>query len=112
MPVGCAAANVGGPLTIRRVDGRELVLVITIVFLVAYVLGIGGATAAAIRVGESWRTRPGRTTPIGPKDEGDVVLAAPFLPPFPRALRMVGRAAFPCAPALGLFPTRCFPWVA
>jgi len=112
MPVGCAAANVGGPLTIRRVDGHELVLVITIVFLVAYVLGIGGATAAAIRVGESWRRRPGRTTPIGPRDEGDVVLAAPSLPPFARALRIVGWAAFPFALALGIFANRGFPWLA
>jgi len=112
MPIGCAVANGVGPITIRQVDGRELLLVITVAFLVVYVVGIGGATASAIRVSESWRRRPGRTTIIGPRDEGDVVLLAPSLPPFARVLRIVGWAAFPFALGLGIFTNRGFPWLA
>jgi hypothetical protein len=112
MPVGCAAAIAAGPLTIRQVDGRELLLVVTVVFLVVYVIGIGGATATAIRVSESWRRRPDRTTGIGPREDGDIVLAAPSLPPFARALRIVGWAAFPFVLALGIFANRGFPWLA
>jgi hypothetical protein len=98
-------------LQFRQVDGRELVLVITVVLLVAYVVGIGGATAAAIRVSEAWRRRPAGITGIGPRDEGDVVLAAPSLPPFARALRIAGWAAFPFALALAIFANRGFPWL-
>src|SRR6266852_4330770 len=44
----------------RRMDAPARLLV-TVAFLTVYVIGIGGTTAAAIRVAETWRRR-GRNT--------------------------------------------------
>ena len=36
------------------VDGRALVLLVTVAFLTLYVIGVGGTTAAAIRIRSSY----------------------------------------------------------
>ena len=90
-------------------DARVL-LIITVAFLTVYVIGIGGATAAAIRVSESWRRRGRSTIDLGPL-AGEVVLKAPTLPRAVRLLRIVGWVAFPVALVLALFVTRDYPWV-
>jgi hypothetical protein len=86
-------------------------LLITVAFLTAYVIGIGGTTAAAIRVSESWRRRGRNSTDLGPL-AGEVVLKAPSLPRAVGVLRIAGWVAFPVALVLALFVTREYPWVA
>lgn len=98
--------------TIGPVDGRDLVLLVTVALLVVYVIGIGGATATAIRVGEAWRRRPAQVMSLGPRDEGEVVLPAPALPIASRRLRLVGWVVFPVALVLAVFANRSFPWMA
>lgn len=93
-------------------DGREIVLLVTVVLLVLYVIGIGGATATAIRIGEAWRRRPAPSRSLGPRGEGDVVLLAPALPTALRRVRLIGWAVFPVALVLALFANRSFPWLA
>ena len=100
-----------GPLTIGAVGGRELVLLVTVVLFVVYVIGIGGATATAIRIGEAWRRRPAPPS-LGPRDEGHVVLQAPALPRAVRAIRIIGWVAFPFALVLAVFADRSYPWLA
>jgi hypothetical protein len=94
------------------VGGRELILLVTVVLFVVYVVGIGGATATAIRIGEAWRRRPAPAVSLGPKDDGDVVLQAAALGPAARALRLVGWIAFPFALVLALFADRTYNWLA
>jgi len=101
-----------GPLQSWAVDGREIVLLVTVTMLVLYVIAIGGATATAIRINEAWRRRPVKVTTIGPRDEGDVVLQAPALPAAVRRIRLVGWVAFPIALVLAVFANRSFPWIA
>jgi hypothetical protein len=91
-------------------DARVLLLV-TVAFLTLYVVGIGGTTAAAIRVSESWRRRGRSTIDLGPH-AGEVVLTAPTLPRAIRLLRIAGWVAFPVALVLALFVTREYAWVA
>jgi hypothetical protein len=91
-------------------DARVLLL-ITVAFLTAYVIGIGGTTAAAIRVAETWRRRGRNTTDLGPL-VGEVVLKAPTLPRAVHVLRIAGWVAFPIALVLALYATRDYPWVA
>jgi len=91
-------------------DARVLLLV-TVVLLTLYVIGIGGTTAAAIRVAETWRRRGRSTTDIGPLT-GEVVLHAPTLPRAVLPLRIAGWVAFPIALVLAMFATRDYPWVA
>jgi len=104
--------NGPGPLTIGPVGGHELVLLVTVVLFVVYVVGIGGATATAIRIGEAWRRRPAPAASLGPRDEGDVVLQAPALPPAIRVARIVGWVAFPFALVLAIFADRNYAWLA
>jgi hypothetical protein len=91
-------------------DARVLLLV-TVAFLAVYVIGVGGTTAAAIRVAETWRRLGRNSTDLGPV-AGEVVLKAPTLPRFVRALRVAGWVAFPVALVLALFVTRDYAWVA
>src|SRR5260370_11694511 len=91
-------------------DARVLLLV-TVAFLAVYVIGVGGTTAAAIRVAETWGRRGANPTDLGPL-AGEVVLKAPTLPGAMQALRIAGWVAFPIALALALYVTRDYPWVA
>jgi hypothetical protein len=84
---------------------------VTVVLLVVYVIGIGGATATAIRVNEAWRRRPVQVTRLDPNGDGDVVLPAPSLPRASRRLRLVGWVVFPFALVLAIFANRSFPWI-
>ena len=93
-------------------DAREIVLLVTVVLLILYVIGIGGATATAIRINEAWRRRPAPVTSLGPRSEGEVVLEAPVLPALLRRLRLVGWVVFPIALVLAVFANRSFPWMA
>jgi hypothetical protein len=86
-------------------------LIITVAFLTVYVIGIGGTTAAAIRVSEGWRRRGRSPADLGPL-AGEVVLNAPTLPRGVRVLRIAGWVAFPIALVLALFVARDYPWVA
>jgi hypothetical protein len=94
------------------VDGGELVLLVTVALLVIYVIGIGGATATAIRVSEAWRRRPARVIGLGPRTEGEVVLQAPTLPVAFRRIRLVGWVVFPIALVLAVFANRSYVWIA
>src|SRR5260370_18896606 len=76
--------------TIGPVDSGEVVLLVTVALLVVYVIGIGGATATAIRVSEAWRRRPAQVAGFGPRADGEAVLQTPALP-----------AAFRRVPAVG-----------
>ena len=98
--------------TIGPVDGSEIVLLITVALLVLYVIGIGGATATAIRINESWRRRPASASIIRPRSDGDLLLAAPALPVGLRRLRSVGWVVFPIALVLAIFANRSYPWMA
>lgn len=92
-------------------DGRQIVLLVTVALLVVYVIGIGGPTATAIRIGEAWRRRPVKPTSLGPRDVEEVVLQAPSLPTAFRRVRLVGWAVFPVALVLAVFANRSFPWI-
>jgi hypothetical protein len=98
--------------TIGPVDGREIVLLVTVALLVVYVVAIGGATATAIRINEAWRRRPVEVKQLGPRGEGDLVLQAPALPSFLRTVRLVGWVVFPVALVLAVFANRPYPWMA
>src|SRR5260370_19071399 len=91
-------------------DARVLLLV-TVAFLAVYVIGVGGTTAAAMRVAETWRQR-GRSPPDLVPLAGEAVLKAPTLPRDMQALRIAGWVAFPIALVLALYVTRDYPWVA
>jgi hypothetical protein len=94
------------------VDGREIVLLVTVALLVVYVISIGGATATAIRIGEAWRRRQAASGGLGPRSEGEVLLPAKALPAVVRRIRLVGWAVFPVALVLAVFANRSFPWLA
>ena len=111
MQVRFVVSQRGNP-TIGPVDGREIVLLVTVALLVLYVIAIGGATATAIRIGEAWRRRPAGTTSLGPREEGEVVLQAPALPAALRRIRLVGWVVFPVALVLAIFANRSYPWMA
>lgn len=91
------------------VDER-LVLLITVALLTIYVVGVGGTTASAIGIRESWRRRS-RNAPSPDLRAAEVVLTAPSLPRRVRALRLAGWIAFPFALGLGVFANRHYPWV-
>jgi hypothetical protein len=99
-------------ITIGPVDGREIVLLVTVALLVVYVIAIGGATATAIRINEAWRRRPVEVRRLGPRGDGDLLLPAPVLPNFLRSVRLVGWVVFPIALVLAVFANRSFPWIA
>ncbi len=91
------------------VDDR-LILLVTVALLTLYMVGIGGTTASAIGVRESWRRRS-RTALSPDLHAPNVVLTAPSLPRRIRIFRLVGWIAFPFALALGVFANRPYPWV-
>jgi hypothetical protein len=91
------------------VDDR-VVLLLTVALLTLYVIGVGGTTAAAIGVRESWR-RLRRTAQDPDLHAAEVVLNAPSLPRRLRLLRAAGWIAFPFALALGVFANPHYPWV-
>jgi hypothetical protein len=94
------------------VEPREIVLLATVALMTVYLVGIGGATAAAIRIGESWRRRQATPPALNPLAEGEIVLEAPTLPLAARRLRQAGWIAFPFAVILGVFGNLTFPWAA
>jgi hypothetical protein len=100
-----------GTFTIGLVDGREILLLVTVALLIVYVIGVGGVTATAIRVGEAWRRRPRAASDLVPAGQ-EVVLSAPTLPRLARRLRIAGWVAFPLALVLALFADLSYPWIA
>jgi hypothetical protein len=93
------------------VDSGEVVLLVTVALLVVYVIGIGGATATAIRMTEAWRRRPVQSAGLGPRADGELVLQAPALPVLFRRVRVVGWVVFPFALLLAVFANRGFVWI-
>ena len=87
-------------------------MLVTVALLVVYVIGIGGATATAIRVSEAWRRRPVQATSLGPRSDGEVALHAPALPAAFRRIRLVGWVVFPIALVLAVFANRSYVWIA
>jgi len=86
----------------------QAALLVTVALLSVYVVGVGGATASALRVRETWRRRErGDVDLHGP----EVSLRAPSLPRAVRVLRAAGWVAFPFALALGVLANRHYPWV-
>jgi len=93
------------------VDAGEVVLLVTVALLVVYVIGIGGATATAIRVSEAWHRRPVQIASLWPRADGEVVLQAPVLPAVFRRVRVVGWVVFPFALLLAVFANRGYVWI-
>jgi hypothetical protein len=93
------------------VDGRVVVLLVTVAFITLYVVGIGGTTATAIRIREAWRRRKPDSIVLEPGRAAEVVLDAPSLPRAVRTIRLVGWVAFPLALALAVFANPTFTWV-
>jgi hypothetical protein len=94
-----------------RAMSGQTVLLITVALLTLYVVGVGGSTATAIAMRESWRRRA-RSRPLPEFSSHEVVLDAPSLPSVFRILRVVGWVAFPFALALAVFADRQYTWVA
>lgn len=94
-----------------RPVGDQANLLITVALLTVYVVGVGGSTATAIAIREAWRRRL-RSEPRPDLTAGEVMLDAPTLPAFGRALRIAGWAAFPFALALAIFTNHQYAWVA
>ena len=67
----CAA---GLPFYNPAVNREAILLVVTIATLTAYVIGIGGTTATAIRIREAWRHRKIDEGELTPRAAGEVVL--------------------------------------
>ncbi len=86
-------------------------MLVTVALLVVYVIGIGGATATAIRVSEAWRRRPVQIASLWPRADGEVVLQAPVLPAVFRPVRVVGWVVFPFALLLAVFANRGYVWI-
>jgi hypothetical protein len=93
------------------VNEHEVMLVVTVGFLTLYVIGVGGTTAAAIRIREAWRRRKPDVISLEPRPGVDVTLPAPTLSPTMRRLRLVGWIAFPIALVLAIFANPTFPMV-
>ena len=87
-----------------------MVLLVTVALLTIYVIGVGGTTATAIRVRESWR-RLRRAAQSPDLTAAEVVLNAPSLPRRSRLFRLAGWIAFPPALILGVFANPHYPWV-
>ncbi len=90
-------------------DESVLMLLVTVAFLTLYVIGVGGTTATAIRIRESWRHRKPDGISLEPRPGAELTLAAPTLPRAMRQLRMLGWIAFPFALFLGLFANPTHP---
>jgi hypothetical protein len=89
----------------------EQLLLVSIGMLTLYVLGVGGATAGAIRVRERWRQRKIGAAELEVRPGREVVLSAPSLTRALRLVRFAGWAAFPPALVLGIFADTEYPWV-
>jgi hypothetical protein len=92
-------------------DERAVMLVITVAFLTVYVVGVGGTTAAAIRIREVWRQRKPERPSLEPGTAAELSLDAPSLPSAMRQLRLIGWIAFPIALLLALFANAAYPLV-
>jgi hypothetical protein len=92
-------------------DGRVVLLLLTVALLTLYVVGIGGTTATAIRIRESWRRRVIEANTLLPRAGAEVTLDAPSLPSPVRRLRFIGWVAFPLALVLALFANSSYPWL-
>jgi len=86
----------------------QALLLTSVALLSVYVVGIGGTTASALRVLESWRR-----TDRGEVDlrASEVALVAPNLSRVVRVLRTAGWVVFPIALVLGVFANRHYFWV-
>jgi hypothetical protein len=93
------------------VSSSAIVLIITIACLTAYVIGVGGTTAPALRIRERWRHRRPAEAELAARPGGEVVLSAPSLSAGLRRLRIVGWLAFAPALLLAVFVDREYPWV-
>lgn len=91
---------------------EPILLIVTIALFAVYVIGVGGTTATAIRVTESWRHRKVEETELAPGAARQVVLSAPTLPPVFLRLRTAGWIAFVPGLAFAVFAVRGYPWVA
>jgi hypothetical protein len=91
------------------VNERAAMLLLTVFFLTVYLIGIGGATATAIRVREAWRRRKPGVASLDPSAGQDLILAAPTLPGAMRWFRIAGWIAFPIALLLALFANPTYP---
>lgn len=89
---------------------RETLLLLTVALLCAYVVGVGGSTAAALGLRETWR-RGLRSRPALDLNASPVVLEAPSLPRSVKVLRLAGWIAFLPALVLGVFAVSDYPWV-
>jgi hypothetical protein len=88
-----------------------VMLLVTAAFLSAYLIGVGGTTATAIRIREAWRRRKPGEISLEPSPDGEVALSAPSLPSAVRRLRLIGWIAFPIALLLALFANPTYPMV-
>jgi hypothetical protein len=86
-------------------------LLLTVAFLTIYVVGVGGTTATAIRIRESWRRRKQDSISFESGPGVELTLSAPSLPPAMRRLRVAGWIAFPIALVLALFANPKYPTV-
>ena len=93
-------------------DAAAALLLVTIGALTIYVIGVGGATAGAIRIRERFRQRQIDPATLTPRPGGQVMLTAPVLTPGLRMLRLAGWLAFPVALGLAVFADRRYEWVA
>ena len=92
-------------------DGATLLILAAASCLTLYVVGIGGATAEALRVRERWRQSRPDIASLQPAAGRQVVLHAPSLNRTARVLRVVGWIAFGPALVLALFADSAHPWV-
>jgi hypothetical protein len=92
-------------------DSHAVLLLVTVAFLTLYVVGVGGATATAIRVREAWRHRVVEPATLAPRANGEVILEAPSLSPAVRRLRFAGWVAFPLALVLAVFANATYSWL-
>ena len=92
-------------------DSATWVLLATVACLSMYVIGVGGATAAALRIREAWRHRRIDLETLRPQAGREVVLSAPTLPSTARVLRVLGWLAFGPALVLALFANPSHGWI-
>lgn len=92
-------------------DSASLVLLATVACLSLYVIGVGGATASALRIREAWRHRRIDPQTLRPEAGREVVLSAPTLSSSARVLRFLGWLAFGPAIILALFANPGHRWI-